>query len=157
VRPAAYASFCGPEWEALFRGFDAEETGTPLEVLHPYVDLRLLRYLLSVPPIPWCRSKLLIRRAMRAELPDAVLSRSKSGMTGDPDYETIKSVGLPPLTANVLLSQYVDPARIPEVSGSSMIAFRADFRPRALNYWLSNLRSVLRDVDEENEHETAHA
>ncbi len=157
VRPAAYASFTGLEWEALFRGFDPEETGSALDVRHPYVDLRLLRYLLSVPPVPWCRSKHLIRRSMRGELPAAVLGRRKSGLTGDPDYQIASGVGLPPLTPEPELRRFVDPERVPTASGSGMIAFRADFRPRALNYWLANRTAARPFGFEEHAHDVAHA
>ena len=155
VRPAAHASFCGPEWEALFRGFDPEETRAPLDVRHPYVDLRLLRYLLAVPPVPWCRSKFLIRRAMRHVLPAAVLRRRKSGLASDPDYEIVRRVGLPALAADERLTHFVDTARVPGVEGSGMIDFRTDFRPRALNCWLTNLTGAGHPLHEENEHDIA--
>jgi asparagine synthase (glutamine-hydrolysing) len=157
VRPAAHASFCGVEWEALFRSFDAEETGVPLEVRHPYLDVRVLRYLLSVPVVPWCRAKRLMRDAMRQDLPDIVLRRQKSGMTGDADYAAAVRLGLPPLVPHALLSSYIVPERIPQVNRSSMISFRTDFRPRALNFWLTNLRGAVDHVQEEREHEIAHA
>jgi asparagine synthase (glutamine-hydrolysing) len=157
VRPAAYYSFSGPEWEALFRGFDPEETGFPLDVRHPYVDLRVLRYLLSVPVVPWCRSKHLIRRAMKGVLPEDLLARPKTGLSSDPDYDAANRLGLPPLSPATDFDRFVDVRRVPEVSRSSMIDFRADFRPRALNFWLANLDGSRPHVDEESKHGVAHA
>ena len=78
-------------------------------------------------------------------------------MTGDPDYDMIRRAGPPPIVAGPLFRQYVDPVRIPDAAASSMITFRADFRPRALNYWLTNLQGALQHVEEENEHDIAHA
>lgn len=156
VRPTAYASFSGPEWEHLCRGWDAEETRAPLDVRHPYLDLRVLRYLLSVPAVPWCREKHLIRRAMRPELPEAALRRPKQGLTGDPDYAVARERGLPMFVPEPELLPFVVPERVPDVSRSSMIQFRADFRPRALNHWLKNRRSTERSGSTEIEHDTAH-
>ena len=157
VRPAAYCSFTGLEWEALFRSFDPEETGSTLDVRHPYVDLRLLRFMLSVPVVPWCRRKHLIRRAMRDSLPAAILRRPKSAMTGDADFEFARRAGLPPLVAASDLDRYVDIQRVPEPSRSGMIGFRADFRPRALNFWFANLQQARQHEHEETEHDVAHA
>ena len=69
LRPASYRSFQGPVWECLFSQWDAEATGAAAEVRHPFVDLRLLRYMLAVPAIPWSREKYLFRRAMNGVLP----------------------------------------------------------------------------------------
>src|SRR5207249_2248040 len=87
VRPIAYWSFHTPLWEALFRRMDAQETAAPIEIRHPFLDLRVLRYMLAVPTIPWCRAKYLERRAMRTALPLSVLRRPKSPLKGEPYWE----------------------------------------------------------------------
>ena len=53
--------------------FDAAVSGAPIEWRHPYLDLRVLTFLLSVPPFPWARRKLLMREAMKDALPGEVL------------------------------------------------------------------------------------
>src|SRR5204863_3993791 len=42
TRPRGYASFSGTLWTSLFECYDPAWTGVPLEVRHPYVDIRLL-------------------------------------------------------------------------------------------------------------------
>jgi asparagine synthase (glutamine-hydrolysing) len=140
LRPAAYRSFNGGLWELLFQGWDAGQTMAPLEVRHPFVDLRLLRYLLAVPAIPWCRVKYLVRRAMRGTLPEAVLRRPKAPLTGDPGLKRAAGLGLPPLEAVPALRAFVDPARISRTPADGTTPFWADFRPQSLNYWLKNLQ-----------------
>ncbi|MCP4042112.1 MAG: asparagine synthase, partial [Gammaproteobacteria bacterium] len=52
-------------WSDLFEGYAPGHTGVPLEARHPWADLRLIDYLLSIPPLPWCAHKMLLREAMR--------------------------------------------------------------------------------------------
>src|SRR5881409_274663 len=86
----------------------------PLEARHPFVDLRLLRYMLAVPAVPWCRAKFLVRRAMRGVLPDAVLRRPKSPLTSDPLWEDARRRGLPTLRPARTLERYVNCNRLPK-------------------------------------------
>jgi asparagine synthase (glutamine-hydrolysing) len=141
LRPQAYRSFESPLWEHLFSQFHAEAIGAPAEFRHPFVDLRLLRYMLAVPAIPWARDKYLLRRAMRGILPDPVLRRPKSPLSGDPRWEAALRCGLAPLLPARGLERYVDPTRMPHQVNQDMMTFWADIRPRTLNYWLRNLQS----------------
>jgi len=119
---------------------DAEETGVPVETRHPFLDVRLLRYMLAVPAIPWCRVKYLERRTMLGMLPDSVLRRAKSPLTSNPVWEGIRRISLPPLHPSPALSEYVKCELVPKQAGDDMALFRTNFRPFALNYWLQNLR-----------------
>jgi asparagine synthase (glutamine-hydrolysing) len=139
VRPQGYRSLDLPLWQGLFDGFDVAYTRSLLEVRHPFVDLRLLRYLLAVPAIPWCRGKYLLRRAMRGRLPKSVLRRPKSPLVRDPWTDRVLECGLPPLIADPRLETYVDTTRVPGIVAGNESRFWLDLRPRALNYWLRNL------------------
>lgn len=143
LRPNAHRSFSGLLWDGLFRGFDADRTRVPVEVRHPFLDLRLLKYMMAVPAVPWCRVKYLLRRAMRGRLPDELLRRRKAPLDIDSDWNSARKSGLSPLVPDAVLCKYVVPERVPEGAGSDMVAFRTDFRPRALNYWLQNLQPPL--------------
>jgi asparagine synthase (glutamine-hydrolysing) len=146
-RPEAYRSFESPRWELLFSQSDAEAIGAAAEFRHPFVDLRLLRYMLAVPAIPWARDKYLLRRAMRGILPDPVLMRPKSPLSGDPQWEAALSCGLAPLLPACGLEKYVDPIRTPRQVNQDMMTFWADLRPQFLNYWLRNLQSKAHDLE----------
>lgn len=50
----------------------------PLEWRWPLLDSRVIEYVLSVPPIPWCQRKELARAAYVTELPRSVLTRRKT-------------------------------------------------------------------------------
>ncbi len=77
LRPLAYRSFQGLLRDRLFAQSDAEVTGAAAEIRHPFVDLRVLRYMLAVPAVPWCDQKYLLRRAMRGVLPPPVSAPSQ--------------------------------------------------------------------------------
>jgi asparagine synthase (glutamine-hydrolysing) len=140
VRPIGYKSFQSLAWDALFNGLDGGGLSAPIETRHPFVDLRLLRYMLAVPAVPWCRAKYLERRAMRGLLPQAILRRPKSPLKSDPSWEGSKRFGLPALRVAQLLREYVNWDRVPKQAGADMVRFRVNFRPYALNHWLLNLR-----------------
>lgn len=137
LRPRSYAGLNTVLWAALFRSFDAEQTSAAYEVRHPYVDLRVLRYCLALPAVPWCRRKLILRRAMRGRLPQPVLDRDKTPLSSDPLWEHTRRFGLPPLQQGPQLAAYVDVPRFLALTSGSMVALRTNFRPWALNYWLS--------------------
>jgi asparagine synthase (glutamine-hydrolysing) len=58
-----------PTWPILFEAWDSGVTGIPLEVCHPFFDLRLVDFLLALPALPWCSDKELRREAARCILP----------------------------------------------------------------------------------------
>ncbi len=57
LHPEGYASLTGAFWPSVFESEDAGWTGVPVEVRAPLLDQRLLRFLLRVPPVPWCMNK----------------------------------------------------------------------------------------------------
>jgi asparagine synthase (glutamine-hydrolysing) len=73
-------------WTNVFESFDPGATGLPLRVTHPFFDLRVIRFVLGLPPHPWCVEKTLLRVAMRGRLPDAVLVRPKSPLAAYPRH-----------------------------------------------------------------------
>ena len=139
VRPAAFRAFTGPYWEAFLCGYDGERTKVPLEVRHPFLDIRVLRYMMAVPAVPWCRTKHLIRAAMRGSLPDPVLRRPKAPLKSDPEWDAARKSGLASLVPVPAFRDYISSQHIPDSAGEDMVAYRTDSRPRALNYWLQNL------------------
>lgn len=84
VHPQAYAGLHTTFWASDLEGEDAAWIGVPLETRAPLLDLRILRFLLRLPPVPWCVNKELLRKAMKGCLPRAVLQRPKTVLLMDP-------------------------------------------------------------------------
>lgn len=135
--PRAVASFASPVWTAMFDGFERDERLAPMVWRHPYLDLRVLAFLLSVPPVPWAHEKLLMREAMRGRLPDAVLLRPKTPLVGTPLAHAIAAHGLPPLSARARLGHYVDLQALPEQLPSGAVLDRL-ISVHALDHWLAS-------------------
>jgi asparagine synthase (glutamine-hydrolysing) len=83
-REVAWEMIAGSFWSYRLERSDAGTTRVPVEPRFAFFDLRLVRYLLALPPIPWCLNKTLFRRAMRGLLPRRVRLRPKAPLAGDP-------------------------------------------------------------------------
>ncbi|WP_310423346.1 asparagine synthase-related protein [Chamaesiphon sp. VAR_48_metabat_135_sub] len=83
-RSPAYHKSTSMLWAAILEYNDPGYSGIPVEVRLPFIDLRLLNYLLALPPTPWCVDKMLMRAAMKDILPTEVRLRPKTPLAGDP-------------------------------------------------------------------------
>ena len=111
--PQAMASFTSPIWQCDFDNANFLATRTSAVWRYPYLDLRLIEFMLSVPPIPWGWKKQLMREAMRDRLPPEVLERPKTPLPCYPDAAVIRKCGLPPLSGGQRLDSYVDVRCLP--------------------------------------------
>ena len=146
-RPAAMRALNSKIWTSLFEGYDRGATKLNLDVRHPFLDIRLVEYLLAIPTEPWCVNKHILRRAMSNKLPDAVLNRPKTGLMGDPALQLVRRASVrwldsfevsPQLRAFVNLNR-----RRPVAEEKTSDALWASLRVFALNYWLTNSQSKM--------------
>lgn len=135
-RPIAYASFGIPLWQTLFEFLDAATTRACFEVTHPFLDLELLRFLLAVPALPWCRSKYLLRRAMRGALPREVLRRRKKGRPIAPIAKHLSELCSVPFQPASGIREFLDLGRLPNAMPQGLAG--SGIRTRILNHWLQN-------------------
>jgi len=127
-------------WASLFEGYDAGVTRVPVEVRHPFFDLRLVKFLLALPALPWCSDKELLREAARGILPDAVRLRRKSPLLADPLIAILQrpeAAWLDSFEAVSELGRYVERRLIPKVFGErDPWSAWTHLRPFSLNFWL---------------------
>ena len=146
VVPKAYASLALPQWTFLFEQSDPGVTRCPVEVLYPFLDLRIVNYLLALPPLPWFFGKHLLREAMRRKLPEATRVRPKTAVSHDPVLALLRSKPCEHWWAKVTwreeMSSYVDRASLMQPGRDDMDAelVRTSLRPYCLNFWLRSLR-----------------
>ena len=132
--------FCQSIWASLDAGF----TGRRLDVRLPLLDLRVIRYVLAVPPFQWYQGKRLLRAAMSGLLPGEVLERPKTPVRGfwearlrQPELASIMKT----MTAVPELSDFVRPEAIPAFdSGAPVVDAWSNLRPWLLNQWLTHAR-----------------
>jgi asparagine synthase (glutamine-hydrolysing) len=131
-----------PFWSNQFTWGDPGYTGQPLEARHPFFDVRLIIFVLSVPPIPWMVNKALLRAAMRGLLPEKIRLRPKTPLGALP-----ASDGAPPpfnwperLAATSELEPFVNTGTLLQIIRAPAQALPEDLAtvgvPLALAYWL---------------------
>ena len=140
VRPVAYEAMIDPVWPILFEGCDPGITHVPVEVCHPFFDLRLVDFLLALPALPWCSDKELLREAARGILPETVRLRRKSPLLADPLIALLQqpeSAWVDSFEGVPELGRYVERRLIRKVFGETD-AWTAwiHLRPLSLNFWL---------------------
>jgi asparagine synthase (glutamine-hydrolysing) len=84
IHATAVASMYLPQWTRLFELENPSITKCHVEVRYPFLDLRVIEYLLAIPPFPWFLQKRLLREAMAGRLLDSVRLRPKTPFAGDP-------------------------------------------------------------------------
>ncbi len=84
VLPMAHASIELPQWPRLFEVSDAGFTQELVEIRYPFLDLRIVEYLLALPPFPLFLHKQLLRITMKGRLPETVLRRPKTPLATRP-------------------------------------------------------------------------
>ena len=135
-------------WRTLFAWSDAGYHGLPLKIRFPFFDLRLLEFVLSIPPVPWLDDKRLLRAAMGDRLPELVRTRPKTVMAGDVALEQNRHAGPPAweieLLAGPEMAPYVDQEwlrRLRRQPPSEQALIWATQRPPVhLAYWLRHRR-----------------
>jgi asparagine synthase (glutamine-hydrolysing) len=125
------------------RGLETDDAGgnrVNLESRAPLLDLRLLAFLLRLPPVPWCMNKELSRRAMEGSLPRIILSRPKTPLKQDPveacskNQEWIRRL---PKVAPCQMEVFVNWEKWCETLCDSKGSLKATIvRPASLFFWL---------------------
>ncbi len=84
LHPDAYESLHDGYWASVLETEDAGWNRVRLQTRAAFLDLRILTFLLRLPPVPWCMNKELSRRAMKNLLPYEVLMRQKTPLVVEP-------------------------------------------------------------------------
>jgi asparagine synthase (glutamine-hydrolysing) len=150
AHPAALRALESKVWGQLFEGFDPGSTRLPLEVRHPLTDVRLIDFLLTLPPVPWCVDKHILRRALRQRLPPAVINRQKTPLASDPTLHLAHAASVRCLDlfeVNPQLRSFVNLNRRRALADEQTAAGRwANLRVFALNHWLTHSLPIKRTV-----------
>ena len=141
-RPATLRALGSKLWAPLLEGYDPSVTHLPLEVRHPFLDVRLIEYILAIPTTPWCVNKHILRCAMKDRLPPAVLNRPKTPLAGDPALQLSRGASvrwLDSFDASPQLTRFVNLRfRRPLAEEETPDALWANLRLFGLNHWLAH-------------------
>lgn len=146
ILPQAHASLSLPNWSYLFEHESPGVTRCPVEMRHPFLDLRIVNYLLAIPPYPWFFEKSLLREAMAGRLPESVRRRPKTPLAGDPLAEWLKrpeSNWMNDAKWGPEIERFIDRSSLPHLSGDGQLEeLSSAVRPLCLNFWLQSARGV---------------
>lgn len=145
VLPKAHASLSLPHWAHKFEQENAGLTRYPVEVRHPFLDLRIVNFLLALPPFPLFFEKRLLREAVARRLPDSVRMRRKTPLAGNPLAEHVRQ--LPHGWMNEVdwepgMSAYVDQSALAAFWHETRSKAHIGVRPLCLNFWLQSAGKV---------------
>ena len=153
VAPRAHTSMLLPQWAQLFELENAGVTHYPVEVRYPFLDLRMVNYVLALPPFPWAFEKTLLRQAMLGHLPEKVRLRKKTPLAGDPLTEKLAQPGAAWLNQarwGAEMERYIDRSALARFGGQVNSAqARVDIRAHCLNFWLQSSRGIRYNLSAE--------
>lgn len=140
--PGAYNALVGPDWNVDDVYFHENDFTYP-EVMDPYLDVRLINFIFSLPSLPWLFQKYLLRQAMTDVLPKEIINRPKTplGAIHDVLLNQSESGWVDQWKATGELSEYVDRSRVPAISNGSAAERNSSYlhlRPLLLNIWISH-------------------
>ena len=142
AREGAYQTMVLQTWLPILEGRDAGVTGVPVDHRHPLLDLRIVEFGLSLPTIPWCVDKHILRASARNLLPKSIRNRPKSPLGGDPIPFAIRDYmeGLSESCAlHPSLGKYVNLKKLPRlIDETTSQTYSLALRVFTLNYWLLN-------------------
>ena len=139
ILPNAHASLSLPHWTHMFEQENAGVSQQPVEVRYPFLDLRIVNFLLALPPFPWFYQKMLLREAMSGRLPESVRMRPKTPVQTDPEAEQIRRTGttaLNQMSWSKDCDRYIDrSAMVAPHDKMNEVELSNNLRPYCLNIW----------------------
>ena len=150
IHPIAQASLYLPQWTRFFELENCGVTRCAVEVRYPFLDLRVVEYLLAIPPFPWFFEKAILREAMAGRVLDTIRLRPKAPFAGDPFLEELRKSGLRVADGQAdgrpeseEVCRYISPSSLTTLHGkmgSEQLSQSA--RPYCFKFWLQSVRRV---------------
>jgi asparagine synthase (glutamine-hydrolysing) len=133
-----------PVWQSVLESAQPAYTGVELDMVWPFLDTRLIEFVFSIPPVPWCQRKELVRRAFRGELPGEILERPKSPLNRFAERQVAmwrESRRTAAIAIGDEVREFVDSRRVADtLESGSFEDVSAAWRVLALDHWIRNLR-----------------
>jgi asparagine synthase (glutamine-hydrolysing) len=153
IHPRGHGCLALPLWTHLFEQDDPGATRCLVETRYPFLDLRIVNYLLALPSFPWFYKKLLAREAMTGRLPERIRTRPKTPLQGDPVSAQLRLAGVERLKEipwSPDLDRYIDRrAMIAPHAKMDQEQASVGLRPYCLNIWLQSAQRFRYNIHEE--------
>ncbi|MCK5538508.1 MAG: hypothetical protein KAI79_16900, partial [Bacteroidales bacterium] len=137
--PGAYHSLLNPEWNTDDKYMKTNFSMS--EKRDPFLDLRLIEFIFSIPATPWLFNKHILRESMKEILPQEIINRPKA-VLGNIHTEMIKKSELNQIDnweeavafSNYILKEKIPPFLSKEIDENSLYI---NLRTLLLNNWLN--------------------
>lgn len=135
--PNAYADLTLPEWNT--DDYIYHQDFVVPEERDPFLDIRVVQFMFSLPPLPWFYNKHIIRTAMKNILPKEIISRPKTYL-GDQRgalVSKIESIWIDQWSLIPELEKYMVKEKIPKIRTEDFDSVFVDhaIKPLCLNLW----------------------
>lgn len=146
VLPIAHASLELPQWLRFFEVGNTGFTQQLVEIRYPFLDLRIVDYLLALPPFPLFFHKKLERDAMTGRLPEVTLKRPKTPLGTRPCVAAMEKSGqgaLRRVNWSGEIGQYVAQGHLLDPDESEYSEHgKSCIRAVCFNFWLKSSGTV---------------
>jgi asparagine synthase (glutamine-hydrolysing) len=147
IHPRGHGSLALPHWASTFEEEDPGATGYPVETRYPFLDLRIVNFLLAIPPFPWSYKKTLLREAMIGRLPERVRTRPKTPLQGDPIAAQLRLTGadrLKKISWSRDSDKYIERSALTAPNGRmNSVLLGMSLRPYLFNIWLQSAQAHI--------------
>lgn len=142
IHPRGHGSLALPLWSNMFELEDPGATGYAVETRYAFLDLRMVNFLLAIPPFPWFFKKTLLREAMTGRLPERVRTRPKTPLQHGLISAQLRLTGadvLKEMPWSTVLGRYIERSalRAPHAK-MNQEELSVSLRPYYLNIWLQS-------------------
>jgi asparagine synthase (glutamine-hydrolysing) len=130
-----------PHWTNIFELENPGATGFTVETRYPFLDSRIVEFLLAIPPFPWFFRKTILRKAMAGRLPERVRTRPKTPLVGDPVSAQLRLNGadvLKEMSWSEEIDQYIQRPALKLLMRLHQEQLGMELRPYCLNVWLKS-------------------
>lgn len=149
-RPEAYNLLTSSAWQFNLESYDSGTSPPPIESRHPFMDKRLVEYLLAMPTLPWFINKELLRVSMVGKIPEEVRQRAKAPMAEDPLIKLLEISGTKWadfFKSSSEFDRYVDSGALSDLTVISKAPNIYDMlKVLSLNIWFQQQKLFLKDL-----------
>jgi asparagine synthase (glutamine-hydrolysing) len=146
ILPKGHVSLSLPHWSAMFEQENAGLTRCPVEVRHPFLDLRVVGFLMALPPFPLFFEKRLLREVVAGRLPENIRTRRKTPMSGSPLLTHLRQTQtgwMDKMAWDARMDSYVNRTALTTFrTETNLEQLNSGVRPLCLNFWLQSARKV---------------
>ncbi len=136
-----YRTLVRPDWNT--DDFYMHNNFTMTERRDPFLDIRLVKFIASIPALPWLFKKHLLRRSMDEKLPSDIIKRPKT-MLGGIHCSLLKHADLKQINdwkTEPEIHHYIDRRKVPLFENKSCAVGESylNLRPILLGNWITGL------------------